>query len=103
MQILVALLANGYELPLFAIPDAECQVWPIPQVLDMMDDHRRPMPTAQMLAPLAFLAVHTQHFIPLCLPFRPGVKGMLLALLYQCHQLLETHLGNAVAHAITSG
>lgn len=82
MQFFVASFAHGDELPGISIIDRKCQVWPIFQVIHMVDDGRPPVPVT-LLTSLALVVVHFEHLGPELAPFWPGVKVMRFSGLYQ--------------------
>ena len=76
MEFLVALLAYADQLPLACtwVPDAERQVRPFFQVLDMMDDFRWSKLTPNLSAPDALSMVQPEDLRTKSPPFGPGVE-----------------------------
>ena len=75
----MAALAHAHQLPLSClwIPDAQGQVWPVAQVLDVMDNPRSPVPPLLFTA-LTLALVQAQDLRPQAEPLRPGIKLGLL-------------------------
>lgn len=91
MELLVALLAHADQLPLpgLRIPDAQRQVRPILQVLDVVDDPCPPELPPDIPASDALVVIHRQDVRPERTPLWPGVKLRLAPLLDQYPQLRQ--------------
>ena len=97
MELLVALLAHADELPLpgLRIPDAQCQVRPILQVLDVVYNHCAAESSGRF-ASLAFVPVEAKDFSPACAPFTPAIKAPFLAVLQQSYKFSQPQRRNVV-------
>ena len=75
MELLVASLAHAHQLPLsrLRVPDAQGQVRPVAQVLDVVDNPRGPL-SPPLFAALTLALVKAEHIRPQGEPLRPGVK-----------------------------
>ena len=71
----MASLAHAHQLPLscLRIPDAQGQVWPVAQVLDVVDNPRGPL-SPPLFAALTLALVKAQDVRPQGKPLRPGIK-----------------------------
>ena len=87
----MAFLADADQLPLSGVRvcDAQGQVRPVPQVLDVVDDPGRPVPVALLPAEHTLPLVQPEHILPKRLPLRPAVKQVFPACLDEAEQLVE--------------
>ena len=71
----MAPLAHAHQLPLsrLRVPDAQGQVRPVAQVLDVVHNFRCPVPPP-LFAALALALVKAQDVRPQGKPLRPGIK-----------------------------
>lgn len=89
MYFLVASLAQADKLSLVCvwIVQTKRKVWPVFDVLDMVDDNRTAVP-APCLAPLAIIVIKLQYLCPELLPFRPVIEAICTIAVYQPLQSL---------------
>ena len=100
MFLLVTRFAHGDELPLarVRIEDAECEIWPLAQMLDMVDDGPPGVP-APGLANLALEVVHFQDGGAELLPGGPPVEAGLLPGVDEPPEPVQARLADVVDHA----
>ena len=79
VQLLMTRPAHADKLSLLSVPYTQCQVWPILQVLHVVDDDRPSMPPFR-LAKLAFVMVKLEDLRPHPLPCGLVVPDVLPAL-----------------------
>lgn len=79
MELLVASLAHAHQLPLsrLRVPDAQGQVRPVAQVLDVVHNLRGPL-SPPLFAALTLTLVKAEHIRPQREPLRPGIELGLL-------------------------